>query len=248
MFISGTRLNTLNSSSYELLLDKKEVHYLKKVLRLKQGDFISIVDGEGHLWDAQILDNYSLELESYLTPKTSESKNHLQTWLAVVPPKNGFEEILRMSCEIGIDVIQPLNSKYIAYKGNIDSKFQRWEAILRESHEQSERLWLPELRNTLMIEEYLTQLSNASNFSMAVTREKGLKNMKTWLNNVNDKSKNVCVLIGPEGGWDQKEIHLAINAGVTFVNLGENILRTSTAAIIASYNLVSWRNTLGKSS
>ena len=70
-------------------------------------------------------------------------------------PKRGFDEILRMSCEIGVDIIQPIVSDRSVVRIDGNGRISRWEGIIREAVEQSERLWRPELRSILVVKNWL---------------------------------------------------------------------------------------------
>ena len=246
LFIDALRLQTLCSENQLISLKGKESHYLNRVLRLKEGDVVNIVDGCGNLWQARLHESDFLQLCSKLEkPLIKEARQKTLICLAVVIPKKGFEDVLRMSCEMGVDIFQPLISERRVFNNDNEDKFIRWNEILRQSVEQSERLWIPKLLKTIPIETWLNQSSLTTSISMATaiatTRRNESKEFQLWLSNLPKQLDQVWVLIGPEGGWSHNETALSIDKGCFAVNFGKNILRTSTAAIAASQLMASWR-------
>tara|TARA_Y100001968_G_scaffold217938_1_gene200530 strand:- start:11205 stop:11918 length:714 start_codon:yes stop_codon:yes gene_type:complete len=225
-----------------LILTREESHYLARVLRLKKGDLINVVNGYGCLWEASFQDLKSIQINSsFQNPLRKEEKTRNLLCLAVVIPKRGFDEVLRMSCEMGIDIIQPLTSKYKASNGRSFEKISRWSTIIKEAVEQSERLWAPEILPTIEFKSWLKKTAHRSASSIAMTRDPKAKEIQLWLGDLNCDMEEVWVAIGPEGGWSLEEIALAYESGCESVCLGDNILRTSTAAIAASHLMVAWR-------
>ena len=169
--------------------------------------------------------------------------------IAVVIPKSGFEDILKMCTEIGIDFIQPLFSERQVNKNlNFSKKFLRWNSIINEAVEQSERLWKPFILNGMDIIEWLKIRDNQEKISISITREDTFCDLNQWLKKqqefVNKEGGIFWNVIGPEGGWSSREIDFFNENNHTFVKLSENILRTSTACINASTILNQWRNDL----
>ena len=109
MLIDTDRLESLDPSSKDLLLNDQEFHYLKRVLRLRNSNVINIVDGMGNLWEGVFHGNKTIFLTTALcSPVINETRSRQPViGLSVVVPKRGFEEILRMGCELGVDIVQP---------------------------------------------------------------------------------------------------------------------------------------------
>ena len=242
LLIDRRRLEkTLDINNF-LFLKEDEKHYLSRVLRLKQGSLVNVVDGLGHLWEARFDEINTIQLTStFDEPLIKQSRPNTLICLAVVLPKRGFEDILRMGCEIGVDIFQPLDSDRRVSKGDSEDKFSRWNSILQEAVEQSERLWMPELRRTLHFENWLIDSSPTSAVAIATTRSKKSREFQLWMESLQKGVEQVWVAIGPEGGWSELEIDLVIKEDCASISYGENILRTSTAAISASQLMVNWR-------
>lgn len=246
LIISNQRLE--NSKNNNFKLTQKEFHYLIKVMRSKIGDKVFILNGEGSLWKGIIKDNSYVEIENYKTPFLIKEKKKPTLGLAISTPKYGFEDILRMSTEIGIDIIQPITSER-QIKKNYDNyhKKSRWESIINEAVEQCERLWKPKLLDSEKLYDWLKKVKGKDFVSVSITRDEKQITLKEWLNNTNIPLPNEKILwnvIGPEGGWSNKELILFNSNKIHPVRLSENILRTSTAAINTASVLAEMRDEL----
>ncbi len=242
LLIEPVRLKANIGIDNVLPLRHHEVHYLRRVLRLRGGDAISIVDGDGHLWEATLNVENSLKLSSPLnSPLQKEIRPKPLIGVAVVIPKRGFDEFLRMSCEIGVDIIQPLSSEFSVVRGDGDDRIKRRESIIREAIEQSERLWKPELRNILDVRVWLMEKPDKAVFGFATTRSHKAIDCHMWMMTLKDEIEQIWMVIGPEGGWTKGENLFARKVGCIQVQFGESILRTSTAAVAATQLMVGWR-------
>ncbi len=240
LLIEPKRLKDVHQSDLLISLARDEFHYLKNVLRLRQGDSIEIINGNGGLWVAELQKSNVLKLTSSISnPVKQEICPSPLIGLAVVLPKKGFEEVLRMCCELGIDLFQPLFSKRSAKR--ISSKSHRWNLILKESVEQSERLWSPKILPIVDASSWWSSHEKNSGLAIATTRMEKANDINLWMDRLNFGIKQVWISIGPEGGWTSDEELEAISAGWTPIELGDSILRTSTAAVAASQSIVSRR-------
>ena len=247
LIISHERIVNIKNNNLELTTD--EAHYINKVMRIKTGEEIFIANGEGSLWKAIKFKNDSLKISELQKPYLFQQQEIYLLGIAVVIPKSGFEDILKMCTEIGIDFIQPLFSERQVNKNlNFSKKFLRWNSIINEAVEQSERLWKPFILNGMDIIEWLKRRDNQERVSISVTREDTFYDLNQWLKKqqelVNKEGGIFWNVIGPEGGWSSREIDFFNRNHNTFVKLSDNILRTSTASINASSILNQWRNDL----
>jgi len=159
LIISHERIENIKNNNLEL--SKEEAHYLNKVMRIKNGKEIFITNGEGSLWKAIKVKNDCLEIIKLKKPYFFQEQEIYLLGIAVVIPKSGFEDILRMCTEIGIDFIQPLFSERQVNKNlNFSRKLLRWNLIIKEAVEQSERLWKPSILDGMDIIEWLKSRNN----------------------------------------------------------------------------------------
>ena len=241
LLVDQRRILDSRRSDFYIALDRDEFHYLNRVLRLRNGDLLNVVDGEGNLWEATICKSKELQLTtSFENPLIHLQAPKTKICLAVVIPKQGFDEILRMGCEIGVDIFQPLTSDYRVKKSSIEFPVKRWKHIVKEAVEQSERLWMPEIRSDIKFEDLFDSKLKGP-VAIATTRRRESIDFQLWTNKIKQIDNQISVLIGPEGGWSDDELTFAIGSGCVPVTLGENILRTTTAAVSVSQLLVAWR-------
>jgi len=244
LFISHERIENIKNNNIELT--SEEAHYINKVMRIKNGKEIFIADGEGSLWKAIKVKNECLEISQLKKPYIFQEQEIYLLGIAVVIPKSGFEDILKMCTEIGIDFIQPLFSERQVNKNlNFTKKLLRWNSIIKEAVEQSERLWKPSILDGMDIIEWLKSRHNQEKISISITRENTPYDLNQWLRNQqefgNNKGGIFWNVIGPEGGWSSKEVDFFNKNDNSFVKLSDTILRTSTASINASSILNQWR-------
>ncbi len=242
LLVNHDRIRESYEKGNYLELTVKENHYLSRVLRLKRGDQFNVIDGMGNLWTADFIQKNIVRLCTDLgSPSESCAKPYPEICLAVAVPKIGFDDVLRMSCEIGIDTLLPINTERSLYNDVSCQRFARWQAILNEAVEQSERLWKPKLKDMTSFSDWTNTVSDNSLFTIGTTRLDDAIYLEKLLLNLDEAKDEIWVAIGPEGGWTDNELDVAKKKNCIYVEFGESILRTSTAAISACQLLCSWR-------
>ena len=230
LIISHERIENIKNNNIKLT--NEEAHYINKVMRIKNGKEIFIVNGKGSLWKAIKVKNDCLEIIQLKKPYLSQKREIYLLGIAVVIPKSGFEDILKMCTEIGIDYIQPLFSERQVNKNlNFSRKLLRWNSIIKEAVEQSERLWKPSILNGMDIIKWLKSRDKQERVSISITREETPYDLNKWLRKqqefANKKGGIFWNVIGPEGGWSSQEIDFFNKNNITFVKLSDTILRLS---------------------
>ena len=225
-----------------LALEPDEVHYLGRVLRLRHGDRLDVIHGEGARWTASLASPALLQREQPLDqPLERADPPSPAITLAMAVPKRDAELVWRMATELGATRLQPLLASRGVVRGGLP--LERWRTIVREATEQCERLWKPHLEDPVEAREWF-RTPAAGPSLLATTRQEGLASLPDLLPNLlrglpQDRSGErgdahpgeLRLAIGPEGGWCAEEEAAAIGAGWQPVSLGSAILRTSTAAV-----------------
>lgn len=225
-----------------LVCREQERHYLQRVLRLRPGDQVAVVDGCGGLWTARLEAGGGLRLEQPLaTPLQRQRQPQPPLQLALALPRRDVELVWRMATELGIERLQPLRAERCPPAG--EAPLQRWRVVVAEACEQCERLWLPELAEP---QEALAWLGAASASGahrlLATTRHPDAPLLAEVLEGLPAGTDPVSLAVGPEGGWADGEIAGALAAGWRPVSLGPLILRSGTAAVAAAAQLCAWRH------
>tara|TARA_X000001036_G_scaffold438403_1_gene486125 strand:+ start:1239 stop:1952 length:714 start_codon:yes stop_codon:yes gene_type:complete len=223
-----------NSLNHELNIEQS--HHLYNVLRKRKGFELTITDGNGLEWLGKIYSfkNKKIELKKINLKIHKNSKNKIH--LVIAPAKNikRMEWMLEKLTEMGIASITPILCDRSERKS---LKTERLKKIMISALKQSKQFFLPELYPMISFESYIQGIKNQ--FYIAHCMDKSLKN----LFEIDFKNKENSILIGPEGDFSTKEIKLSINSGGIPVSIGDNVLRTETAGIIAC-NIISVKQQL----
>ena len=222
-----------------LVLRDDERHYLRRVLRLRSGSPVAVVDGRGHLWEGWLQEEGQLLLPN--SCETTTPAKTPQLGLAIALVRRGMDDVMRMACELGVDCIQPLQAARNTPQA--DYKPERWQLILKEAVEQCERLWMPRLLPLASTDDWWTMHGDNDTLAIATTRLEELTALEPWLRRQTLKDNCIWLAIGPEGGWDPLEQAKALSEGWAPISLSEDILRSSTAAIAGVTTLSNWRRT-----
>ena len=228
------------ASPLQLELEPAERHYLARVLRLRSGDRFAIGDGAGRLWTARLLEGAAPLEQPLDRPLKVGAPPRPRLTLAAALPRLDAEVLVRMACELGIDVLQPLQAERSG--GGPGPRPGRLEAIVREAAEQCERLWLPELLAPRPVREIFAAPASGLRL-LASSRGEGLPLLDQALVALAAGSVpiGVTLAVGPEGGWSPAEQAAALAAGWPSISLGPTILRVSTAAVAGAAILSRWR-------
>lgn len=238
LLIEPERLGALSSRNRVLTLREHERHYLRRVLRLKVGDPVAVIDGCGHLWSARLDVDAALILDTAPSaPAESEPRPRQQLGLAVALVRRGMDDLLRMACELGVDRFQPLQTARCTPQA--EHRPDRWASILREAAEQCERLWQPTLHPLRTLQDWSP--APPSQLAVAVTRCDQVQELSLWLEHAAAPDQDLWLVIGPEGGWTADEQTLFGQRHWQPVGLAPTILRSSTAGVCAAVKLSSWR-------
>ena len=218
----------LSQDDSRLIIDREESRHIVKVLRKKVGDTIYITNGKGILFTTviDVINKNSTELKIINNKKESKSKFHIN--IAVAPTKNNdrIEWFVEKSTEIGVNTISTVMCEKSERK---KIKIDRLEKITISAMKQSLQLHKPIIQELVSFEEFIKNCESENKF-IAHCKE----NEKLFLGDCELNSNTITVLIGPEGGFSQKEIGLAEENGFISVSLGNTRLRTETAAIVAT--------------
>ncbi len=217
-----------NIDENSIFLDEEEARHCVKVLRKKVGDKIEIRDGKGKIAGGIIkkLDIKTCEVDitniELVPPKTS------RIHLAVSPTKNQdrIEWLLEKAIEIGLDEISfPITDRTERPR----LKMPRLEKIALAALKQSQQAWLCKINDPKPFKEFLKETNQWEDKFIAYLGMETIGHIHHHINRQND----TLVLIGPEGDFTENEIKQAFDSGFKGVTLGENRLRTETAALYA---------------
>jgi 16S rRNA (uracil1498-N3)-methyltransferase len=218
---------TINPSQLQetqLLLTPQQQHYLLRVLRSRDGDKFIAMDGISKWWLAQLIGEQGQILEPLEV--TTELPVSI-TLMVALPKGNGCDDIVRCSTELGVTCILPILSDRTLLKPS-PQKLERWRRIALEAAEQSERAFVPTILEPVA---FSTAINECASLDRYICEARGNYPHMTTVSN--KFSSEIIIAIGPEGGWTDQELEIAIKSGFQPISLGRRILRAVTAPIVA---------------
>jgi 16S rRNA (uracil1498-N3)-methyltransferase len=215
----------IHAGSVNHLSDFEVVHQLRRVFRLHEGDKAIFFDGTGNDYVSEIV-SMTGDAIDFKVEEARVVKPHspLRLTLAVsLIKKDNFEWVVQKCTELGVSGFIPLISERSEKKS---LNMERARKIMIEAVEQSGRSFVPEIKEPIELEEYL----NTEKREMAAFHTGDKEKIKKFSRNVD----NLVALIGPEGGWSQKEVEMFEKKGVKIMSLDTPVLRAETAAVAIS--------------
>ncbi len=215
-------------------VNEESSRHIAQVLRMKEGGQILITNGKGDMLRAQILSAHKKSTEVKIIGRDflGEPKPKSAVAISLIKNDGRFEWFVEKATEIGISTIIPLICRR-TQKTHL--RRERIQSIIISAMIQSRQLWLPELSETVGLDELLRSHDNYDQKFIAHCLEEKKRDLK---NTLIDKTKSRIILIGPEGDFVEEEIRNAIQINYVPVALGSTRLRTETAGIMASVLLV----------
>ncbi len=210
-------------------LPEGESLHCSKVLRLRAGDEVTIIDGAGGRYTARVVAPHPKYTEVEIVAREQFSSRDFGVHVAIAPTKNidRLEWFLEKATEIGIDEITPLLSEHSERK---QVNLERMLKILISATKQSKNVFVPRLNPLCAFSDFVRAEQSESRYIAHC-----YKNEKRPLFLEPMKGRRVTVLIGPEGDFSEQEVGLALQNGFVPVSLGESRLRTETAGVVACH-------------
>ncbi len=211
-------------------LPEEETTHAVRVLRLQTGDEITLTDGKGNFYRAEIstaTPKRCLVNVLETLPQAPLWKGHLH--IAMAPTKNTdrTEWFAEKATEIGFDELTFLNCRYSERKV---IKTERIHKILVSAIKQSLKARLPRLNEMTDFNQFVRQPFNGQKFIAHC-----YEGEKAFLKDCLQPGEDALVLIGPEGDFSEEEVREALAQGFRPISLGPSRLRTETAALVACH-------------
>lgn len=213
-------------------LPEEEAQHCTRVLRLTTGDEITLTDGKGNFYQAEI--TAATNKRCFVSIKETVFQEPLwpcHLHIAMAPTKNmdRNEWFAEKATEIGFDELTFLNCRFSERKV---IKTERIEKILVSAIKQSLKARLPRLNEMIDFDTFISQEFSGQKFiAHCYEGEKPL--LKDCLR----KGEDSLILIGPEGDFSKEEVEKAVQKGFIPISLGKSRLRTETAALVACHTM-----------
>jgi 16S rRNA (uracil1498-N3)-methyltransferase len=216
------------------ILDEKESKHCIRVLRMKEGVPVKLIDGKGNLYEGEISkpDPRACEIKIHNIISDFEKRSY-SIHIAISPLKNPerFEWFVEKSVEIGINEITPLICKNTV-KQNIKS--ERIKNTIISAMKQSLKADLTTLNDPVPFNKFMAMDFHGTRLIAHCNQSSG---NRVSMAESYDRGEDVLILIGPEGDFDATEIDAAIKSGFKAVHLGVSRLRTETAGVAACHSI-----------
>lgn len=206
------------------ITDPEILNQWVNVLRFKVGEQVILCDGSGYealatiekVSDGEVLVNISDKHENLIQKKAN-------LYCAILKKEN-FELVVQKAVEVGVNKIIPISTER-TIKQNL--KFDRLEKIIKEASEQCGRAVVPVISEITTFEDSVAAVSDGENYLFDLSSAEQFSKQ--------NKGAEINLFVGPEGGFTEKEVEFAKNAGFKIVSLGNLVLRGETAAIVAAW-------------
>lgn len=215
---------------------KEDIKHIAKVLRLKEGDKLEISDSSQWEYEVEIefIDSEVIETVILDKQKFAREPEVQVTLFQGIPKQSKMETIVQKCVELGVYSIVPvfMDRTVVVDKGKFDKKIERWQKVSSEAVKQCRRGIIPEVCPAVKSKELPAILQEYDLILFPYENETG-RTIKDSLRSLEQKPASVAVIIGPEGGFSDKEAEELKAAGADCVSLGKTILRTETAGLAA---------------
>ena len=214
-----------------------EARHAVTVRRLRAGEVVDLVDGEGTRVRGQVTRADGDELVLDVVEVTTEPAPAVRLTLVQALAKGGRDEqAVESATELGIDAIWPWQSERCVsvWAGKkADRGRERWEAVAQAATKQSRRARLPQVQPLVVGQQLLPRVADvvAAGGAVVVLHEEATTPLATV---PLPAQGDVLVVVGPEGGLSAREVEALADAGAVITRLGPHVLRTSTAGPIAA--------------
>lgn len=217
-----------------------DVHHITKVLRYNIGDKIICCNNKGYDVISEIVHINSEKVVCNIVSIIEKNREpSVKITLAQALPKSDkMDFIIQKGTEIGITAFLPFHSERTIVQLNDQKeqkKLERWGKIAKEAAEQSHRSKIPDILPVVSYKELLKNIDNS--FALIAFEKEDSITLFKAIENF-PELKEILLIIGPEGGFTDKEVELAIEYGAISISLGKRILRAETAGFVGAANIL----------
>jgi 16S rRNA (uracil1498-N3)-methyltransferase len=237
-FVEPSQINT---EQHRVYITGADVNHIVNVLRMHQGEELSVSNGiDGKEYRCGILtaaeDMVTCELR-FIKEDAVELPSKIYLFQGL-PKADKMELIIQKAVELGVHEIIPVAAKRCVVKlddRKAKSKTARWQQISEAAAKQSRRGIIPRVADVMTFSQALKYADSIDVKLIPYELAEGMNRTKKIIDNLKP-GESIAIFIGPEGGFEEKEIEQAKEAGAEPITLGRRILRTETAG----FTVMSW--------
>ena len=225
------------AASSLVTIQQSEAHHIKTVLRLRPGDRIKLFDGTGFEYEAVSRKMSAAKVDVEILNKvraTIRCGTQIVVAQAFLKEKK-MDDLVRKLCELGVARWIPFFSRRSIARpdaSRLAGRTRRWHRIAAEALKQCRRIDLPEIASALSFEEVL-EFSKTCDLNIVFWENEPAALPRSIESKEKHSTTKILLMLGPEGGFTQKEIEAAEHSGFVAAGLGPRILRAETATLAA---------------
>jgi len=213
-----------NISAKNIMLTGQTAHHIRNVLRHKIDDKIFVTDGQGCRYETKISNIKKTRVDTEIIKKISIKQKHtIDLELAFALLKGTRSEIIfEKGTELGVKKFILFTSEFSVLTTLSRRKLERFRNIAISAMLQSQQYYIPDI---VFMQDLNCLLKNLGDYDVIFLADRGGEL------SIRSRAKRVLYVVGPEGGFSDSEIEQFKNLGVELLSLGENRLRSETAAL-----------------
>ena len=225
----------IDEGAHQIHILGSDVNHISNVLRMKQGEELWISDGGKKEYRCTIEEFSPDEVLLHII-YAQEPDYELQSRIYLfqgLPKADKMELIIQKAVELGAYEVIPVETKRCVVKldgKKAAKKVERWKQIAESAAKQSKRMLIPNVHEVLTFKEALKYAESMDVRLIPYELAKGMQETKEILADI-QPGQSIGIFIGPEGGFEEKEVETAISEGAKPITLGKRILRTETAGL-----------------
>ncbi len=214
-------------------------HQIVRVLRLRRGECIVLLNAKREEYDVQLLEVGAEQVTGRVVGKREASREPLVhlTLAQGLLKGDRFEEVVEAATQLGVAVIRPFVSERCVAREVSEQKLERFARVAREAAETSRRTVVPEIAELVAWADLCRGADDAHGFVVPWEGERSRQLHEALheirIANAGIESLRITLAVGPEGGLTHEEVLLAAEHGARVVTLGPRLLRSEIAAVAA---------------
>ncbi|HMO05678.1 MAG TPA: 16S rRNA (uracil(1498)-N(3))-methyltransferase [Kiritimatiellia bacterium] len=222
-------------SAEDVILSGEEAHHLLHVVRSEPGEQVTLMDGRGRQALARIAATTRKEAQLTILQQSNHPPPPVEiTLIQALPREQKMDLILQKATELGVRHIVPVVSDQAVVRlkaGEDAGKRERWNKIVLSAAKQSGCWWMPEVHPVRPLLDYLAAMPRFDLLMTCSLDPDSLPLRQVIASSRAHRPRRVAFLVGPEGDLTARERAAARNAGARMVSLGDQVLRSETAAL-----------------
>lgn len=223
-------------SNKTVVITGHDVNHIKNVLRMKSGEEIAVsngVDGKEYRCMIREIGEESITCDLlFIREEGLELPSKVYLFQGL-PKGDKMEWIIQKAVELGVHEIIPVSTKRSIVKWDAKksaNKTARWQTIAEAAAKQSKRQMIPRIKEVMTMAEAVLYAGEIDIKLIPYELAQDMVKTREIIDNLHP-GQSIAIFIGPEGGFEEKEVNMALEAGMTAITMGKRILRTETAGM-----------------